>query len=238
MDPFPGDLPAVAGYFDLTPLGAGGFGRVYRARGGDREVAIKLASPGDGLAAERLLRETEALAGVGPPHVPALLGTGRLDDGTPYLVLELVTAPTLAACVVAGERLDARAIGIAVCDALAATHQCGVIHRDLKPGNVFWDGTCARLVDFGLARPADAGRMLTRPGELLGTPEYMAPEQCAGRTVDARADVYAVGIILYELVAGRPPFVGSAAEVQHAQRHRRPPRPSLAAPVTPALEAV
>src|SRR5262249_30052651 len=82
------------------------------------------------------------------------------------------------------------------------------------------------------------GPLLTRPGEVVGTPEYMAPEQCAGRDADARADVYAVGIILYELSVGRPPFAGSAAEVHHAHRHRRPTRTSLASRLAPALEAV
>src|SRR5215470_3300379 len=114
MDPFPGEPPEVPGYHDLRPLGAGGFGRVYRARrdGDDGvEIAIKLALPGDALAAERLLREAEALAAVGPPHVPALLGTGRLGDGTPYLVLELVAAPTLAARGMG--RREAVAVGVA-----------------------------------------------------------------------------------------------------------------------------
>ncbi len=230
------DEHVIVGVSELKLLGTGGFGRVYRARHGGAEVAVKIARDDRPFASERLAREAEALAAIGPPHVPGLVEHGRLEDGTAYVIMELVRAPTLAARLAAGERPDVATVGPALLRALDAAHARGIAHRDLKPGNVFWDGASARLCDFGLARAAaELSPSLTREGEIVGTPEYMSPEQCAGRSADERADVYAAGVMLYELLAGKRPFEGGAGEVQRAHLHRRPER---LVGVAPAVEQV
>jgi tetratricopeptide (TPR) repeat protein len=207
------------------------------------KVALKVARGDVPVAVAQLAREAEALCAAGPPAVPALLGEGRLHDGSPYLVLERVEARTLAdrLAEVPGPLPLAEAVAraLALLDALAALHAAGFAHCDLKPENVFVEDAPprARLFDLGLAEPIS--RDGAGAGTFAGTAEYMAPEQVEGRVgPDGRADLYAAGVVLFEMLAGRPPFFGPEGEVRQAQLDRRPPRPSELAPVPPAVEEV
>jgi len=241
--------PAVPGYAVEGTLGRGGFGRVLAARrlSDGAPVALKLALAGSEAARVQLAREAEVLSSVGLPAVVGLLGNGALSDGTPYLALERVELPTLA------ERLDALSgpmelsetleLTRALASTLATLHAAGWAHCDLKPENVFVarQPPAARLCDLGLARRLGGASSAEASGggAYAGTPEYMAPEQCEGRLrPDARCDVYAAGVILYEMLTGRPPFFGTAAEVQQAHANRRPAPLSELVPVTPAVEAL
>lgn len=230
-----GALPDLPGLRVTRVIGKGGFGTVYSAEPeeGGRPVAVKV-SRGDRLEAEgRALYELRALTDIGPPHVPAVLRSGRLPGGEVYVVMELVESPTLAERLARlGGPLEPRracAVVVALLHALEAIHRRGYVHRDLKPENTFVDDACERAIiaDFGLATRAaaeDGAPVLTLPGALLGTTEYMAPEQCEGRAgVDGRADVYAMGVILYEMLAGHPPFWGAAPIVHEGHVSRRPP---------------
>ncbi len=174
-----------------------------------------------------LAREGELMRAIGAPLVPALYEHARTDDGGAYLVMERLTGPSLAAELAdAGElpieRLFGRAGAIA--ETVATLHARGFVHRDLKPENIFFDGERARLIDLGLARRLVSGS--SEDDSIAGTAEYMSPEQCAGATADACADVYAFGVLLFEMATGRVPFFGARSEVQQAHLARRPARPS------------
>ncbi|WP_437944499.1 protein kinase [Sorangium sp. So ce281] len=236
----------VEGFRVERLLGQGGFARVYAAtREGDgRAVALKVARRQDD---GRIEREAAALARLAPPLVPALLGRGRSEELGPFLVLERLEGSSLARCLAdlpgtgAMPVEQASAIVRALSVALDAAHEAGLVHRDLKPENVWLrPGGEVALIDFGLAAQARAGGDaraplgpdLTQTGAILGTAAYMAPEQCLGAgAVDARADIYALGAMIFELLTGRPPFVGEAAEVRQAHVARRPAPPSSLAPL-------
>ena len=245
--PYVVPTPDLPGFRVIKTLGRGGFGAVFlaeRAPAGEH-VAIKVARADNASASEALLREAEALFTVGPPHVPAVYARGTLDDGAAYLVLEFVGAPVLA------DRLaelpgpmDIEEVGrhaLAVLAVVEAAHARELVHCDLKPENVFIDPAFgAKLFDFGLVRKVGthATRVeATKEEAPAGTPEYMSPEQCEGRTdIDARSDIYSLGAIFYEMLAGAPPFWGNTAEVQQSHRSRRPPALSRKRPMAPALE--
>ncbi len=240
----PAPVPTIVGYELLREIGAGGSGSVHEAiRSSDGvRLAIKVAAH-EAMASERLEREAEALATIGPPYVPAFFELGHASDGRRFLAMELVTAPTLGEIMGRGPTSLGRLaeIGPAILRAVAAAHAKGYTHRDLKPENIFIDGTRARLIDFGLVKRSDLAvdPGLTRAGELVGTAEYMAPEQCSvGTAIDHRADIYAIGVILYELLVGKPPFWGSSSDVQQGHRRMRPPRPSEHAAVPLAVEEI
>jgi len=193
-------------------IGSGGFGTVYAARDErlGRPVAVK-AIPGDGPAPERVQREARAVARLDHDAIVALFDAGE-EDGCRYLVSELVEGRTLAQLEVAGELSDRDAlrIGLALADALEHAHERGVIHRDVKPQNVIvpdapssWRGA-AKLTDFGVARLAGE-EALTLTGDVVGTLAYMAPEQAAGEPVDEPADLYSLGLVLYEALGGANP---------------------------------
>ncbi|WP_437938112.1 protein kinase domain-containing protein [Sorangium sp. So ce341] len=240
----PVSLPRFPGYWTRRTLGQGGFGFVFEAEpeGGGARVAIKLARADRRDAGQRLKAEIEALSAIGPPHVPAVHARGALDDGSPYAVIEHIAAPTLAARLAArpAPQLDEAArLALATLATLEAVHARGYVHCDLKPENILVDQAKATLIDFGIARVV--GRRYDAQDEDLavGTAEYMAPEQSAGwADLDARADIYAMGVILYELFAGRPPFWGPRAAVLEDHRSRRPPRLSSRAAVPRALAEV
>ena len=221
----------LAGYHVVDLVGAGGMGEVYRARDSKlgRDVAIKvlphaLASDADRLA--RLEREARMLAALNHPHIASIYGLEESDAG-PALVLEFVEGPTLADRLTTGPFLVAEALAIArqIADALDAAHEKGIVHRDLKPGNIKirGDGT-VKVLDFGLAKivSPESGKTVhqdlshsptmvmaaTEAGMILGTAAYMAPEQARGNPVDKRADVWAFGVVVYEMLTGRRPFEG------------------------------
>ncbi|WP_437660978.1 serine/threonine-protein kinase [Sorangium sp. So ce1182] len=238
-------LPHFPGYRTLGILGQGGFGIVFEAEpeGGGATVAVKLARAERLGAGGRLRREVEALLAVGTPHVPAVHAWGTLDDGSPYAVLERVAAPTLAARLAlrpAPRAEEAARLGLATLASLEGVHARGYVHCDLKPENIFVDGAGkATLIDLGIARVVGRRGGVQDDDLALGTAEYMAPEQSAGRAeLDARADIYAMGVILYELFAGRPPFWGPRAAVLEDHRSRRPPRLAARIAVPRAIEEV
>ncbi|MCA1650243.1 MAG: tetratricopeptide repeat protein, partial [Acidobacteria bacterium] len=199
----------------LDKLGSGGMGEVYLAEDTrlGRKVALKSPSASwlsDSNARERLQREARAAARLNHPRIAAVYDVLELA-GRPYIVMEYVEGETLAASLRRGPMLLERAValGLDLTDALAAAHAAGVIHRDLKPGNIILTGTGdLKVLDFGLAktlqREDDAN--LTHPGQVLGTPGYVAPEQLLGKPADVRCDVYSAGAILYEMLTGRAPF--------------------------------
>lgn len=221
-------------------IGSGSFGTVYRAHqlGLDRPVALKVPSyeiAADPVQAQRFAREARAAARIVHPGVVAIYAVGELDDGRPYLAMQLIDGEPLDRILAAGPLPALRALRIVrgVASALSETHAAGVIHRDLKPSNVMWrrdrnGDDRITLVDFGIAvcRPghADAAR-LTSHG-LIGTPHYMSPELAQGEAVDGRADLYALGCLLFELTTGSTPFDGSGVEVLLAHLGRPVPRPS------------
>ena len=239
--PLEAQLPDVPGYRIERVLGRGGFGVVFSAAdASDRRVALKVATPGDATAAAQLTREEAVLRAVGLPVAPAVLGSGNLP-GSPYVVLELLEPPTLAQRLreLAGpmQLAEFAARAVALCDAVGAVHSAGYLHLDLKPENVFLAPAAVRLVDFGLARPVRERQ--DRAGAFAGTAEYASPEQCEERAeLDVRADLYALGVLLFEMLTGRPPFTGDAQAVREAHIGVRPPRPSQLAPVTTALDDV
>src|SRR3954463_13161737 len=234
-------------------LAEGGMGAVYRATHVmlGKTVAIKLirsaivASPE---IVRRFQREARAATALNHPNIVSVYDLGQTPDGTLYIAMEYVDGPSLKALIQSGRPIPvARTIAILrqVASALATAHRHNIVHRDLKPQNIMLaaghDGSeVAKLVDFGIAKTFDESTQLTNTGSALGTPYYMSPEQIDGRNVDARADIYALGIILYEMLVGEVPFADqSTPAVLVKQLRERPVRPSLKnAAVPPALEAI
>jgi len=229
-------------YFIEAELGRGGMGTVYRAHDTllDRKAAVKLLAASD-LGSEgrdRLLREAQSAARLNHPNVVTVYDAGEEGD-LPYIVLELIEGESLHERP-PGNIDEILSVAMQLCAALEHAHTHGIIHRDLKPENVILaaNGT-AKLMDFGLARSRSATR-LTQEGALVGTVFYLAPEQALGRELDGRADLYALGVILYELVTGRLPFTGDdplAVISQHLHAAVVPPR-NFRPDLPPALEAI
>jgi serine/threonine protein kinase len=217
------------GYEILGMLGEGGVGRVYRARrvGAQLlEVALKIVEPPTPADAARFDREADAIARLRHPNIVRGVERGAVGSRR-FIALELVAGPTLGEVLADEGQLGLdRALAIArdVLAALAHAHARGVIHRDVKPDNVIVAARGAVLVDFGLAALRDAGP-LTAAGTCVGSPSYIAPERLLGHPHDARSDVYAVGVMLYEMLAGLRPFVGASAEEIMQLALARPPRP-------------
>ncbi|MBW3578246.1 MAG: protein kinase [Actinobacteria bacterium] len=242
----PGDLLADR-YELLEVLGQGGMGRVYRARDRvlDRDVAVKVMAPhlvGDPGAVQRFRDEARAAARLGHRNVVRIYDTGSSGAGE-YIVMELVDGPSLKDLLADAGRLPvqrAMATASAIASALAAAHEQGLVHRDVKPANVLWtsDGT-VKVTDFGIARiTGDDVDATVAAG--FGSVLYLSPEQATGERVDARADIYSLGCVLYEMLAGRPPFTADKPiGILHQHVHRQPDPPSAAVPEVPrALDAV
>lgn len=229
-------------------LGAGGMATVYLARDlrHDRPVAVKVLRPAlaAALGPERFLREIKIAAQLQHPNILPVHDSGEAE-GFLYYVMPYVEGESLRHKLAReGELPVAEAAKILreVVDALAYAHEHGVVHRDIKPDNVMLSGRHAMVMDFGVAKAVSeaTGTRLTGTGMALGTPTYMAPEQAAADPhVDHRADVYAVGVLAYEMLAGRPPFEGTA-EAIFSGHLARPPQPvtDYRASVPPALGAL
>jgi Tol biopolymer transport system component len=245
-----------------SPLGAGGMGEVYRARDTrlDRSVAIKILP--DHLshnpeAKQRFDREARAISSLNHPNICTLHDVGH-QDGTDFLVMELLEGETLADRLRKGPLPTDQVLKIAIeiCEGLERAHKSGVVHRDLKPGNVMLTKTGAKLMDFGLAKatpgasPASsltmtishpsADQPLTAQGTIVGTFQYMSPEQTEGKEADARSDIFALGCVLYEMATGKRAFTGkSQASIVAAILASEPPPISTVQPLSPpALEQV
>ena len=246
-----------------SPLGAGGMGEVYRARDTrlDRTVAIKILAAHLSSSPElkqRFEREARALSCLNHPNICHLYDIGS-QDGTDYLVMEFLEGDTLAQRLRKGALpLEELAkIGAEVADALQVAHHAGIVHRDLKPGNIMLTRSGAKLMDFGLAKPTavgvsgsafaplpsgvtmdatSAGSPLTTLGTILGTIEYMSPEQVAGKEADARSDIFALGSVLYEAATGKRAFEGKTQiSVASAILEKEPAPISAVKPRTPLL---
>ena len=245
-------------YQILAKLGEGGMGEVYRVRDPrlDRQVAIKVlhaARAGNAEAAARFEQEARATAALNHPHICAIYDVGHAEISSPdgtrsvsYLVMELLEGETLQQRLLRGPFDIATLIqhGIALADALDAAHRRGILHRDLKPGNIFLTSRGVKILDFGLAKAlgrSDATTRLVEPrtadGIIVGTPIYMSPEQLRAEEIDARSDVFSLGIVLYEMATGRRPFSGSSeATITAAILSSRPEPPHVWRPdVPPAL---
>ncbi len=220
-------------------IGAGGFASVWELGAGR---VLKVAHAGHDLARARIAREAEALATIGAPAVPRIHGSGVLDDGRAWIAMERVSGHTLAKLTTKGPLPYAEAIvlGVAALSALERVHAAGFVHRDIKPDNLVAGAGGVAIIDLGLARklPDDPDDP-TRANVQVGSLEYIAPEQIGdAAAVDARSDLYALGCVLYELIAGRPPFVGDAAALERAHSALRAPRLGALAQVPAALETV
>ncbi len=252
----------LAGRYRIKTLcGEGGMGRVYEAEHVEigRRVAVKVLHPAYSRTpevVERFRREARAASKAGHPNIVDVTDSGTTSDGSFFFVMEYVEGVELGLVIFKEGPLSAgRALHIAaqMCDALQAAHDAGIIHRDLKPENVLLiskEGApdFVKVLDFGIAKSAEmeetnkAGRRLTRPGVAMGTPEYMAPEQAAGKPADPRSDIYAVGSILYEMLTGNPPYDGdNVMEVLHKKANESPPplrslRPDLSPEVEQLVE--
>jgi eukaryotic-like serine/threonine-protein kinase len=208
-------------------IARGGAGAVFEAEHlyTSRTVAIKLLIAEQAEASEsrqRLLLEARALSVARHPGIVLGLDAGETEDGTPYLVMELLEGRTLEGILAVRRRVnvaDALNVGLQLCEALAVAHEHGIFHRDIKPSNIFISRNdegreVAKIFDFGIARVEQHDHKITQKGAVLGTPEYMAPEQLlASEQVDGRCDIYALGITLYEALAGTVPFEGNFGEV-------------------------
>jgi len=241
-------------YEILAPIGAGGMGEVYRARDTrlDRTVAIKVL-PGhlthDPQLRERFDREARAVSSLNHPNICVLHDIGE-EGGVGFLVMEYLDGESLAARLERGPLpvADALRYAIEIAGALDAAHRRGVVHRDLKPGNIVLTKTGAKLLDFGLAKVKAAAAAaehtvtmaMTTEGSIVGTFQYMSPEQLEGREADARSDIFAFGATLYEMLTGRRAFQGASHASLIAAIMRAEPAPisSVQALTPPALDRV
>ncbi|MCM3901303.1 MAG: serine/threonine protein kinase [Pyrinomonadaceae bacterium] len=235
------DVPQfIAGRFRIEcEIGRGGMGTVYRAThlGLERPVAVKIIKQefaSDRDVADRFLREARTMAKLRHRHAAMIFDAGHLPDGRHFIIMEFVEGTTLSEALVRDGRFSAeRAVKIAVqiCDVLEEAHQLGIIHRDLKPSNIMLNERGVCVLDFGVAKvlvtsaESTATHASTGSGQLVGTPRYMSPEQCLGQRVGARSDLYSLGVVLYEMLAGRPPFIDPLPSAVLVKQATAPPPP-------------
>jgi len=255
QDPLIGTI--LGKYKILAPLGQGGMARVYRAHQEnlDREVAVKVLPPwyaADRNFVARFNLEARLIARLSHPNIVTIHDFSE-QDGHLYIVMQLVDGGTLKHLLDTKrdsasrgnqnsqdgtgtmDMVEASHIFQQLASALAYAHEKGIIHRDIKPVNVLMDRTKRPILsDFGIAKALAGTNDLTRPGAGVGTPEYMSPEQCKGEHVDQRADIYALGIMLYETLTGRTPFIGdNYPAIAHSHIYEEPPDPHIFNPRLP-----
>ena len=246
-------------YEVLGPLGAGGMGEVYRAKDTrlDRNVAIKVLPmhlSADADAKARFDREARSISSLSHPNICHLYDVGH-QDGTDFLVMEFLEGETLASRILKGPLSTEQVlkIGGEICDGLQKAHKTGVVHRDLKPANIMLTKTGAKLMDFGLAKSTQAvappsssmtsplmsptpSGPLTQAGTIVGTFQYMSPEQVEGKEADARSDIFSLGAVFFEMATGKRAFEGkTTASVIAAILERDPPPVSSIQPNSPLM---
>src|SRR6267154_1354228 len=232
---------ALGQEFTVGPLlGQGGFAAVFRARDNalNRDVAVKVLdvelAPSPNVA-ERFLREAQTVARLEHPHIVPIYKVGRQQEIF-YIIMRYIDGPPLGQLLETQQKLslgDAARIARQVADALAYAHSHDIVHRDIKPDNILLDKSGHVLVtDFGIAKAAQAAQAktagsthLTSEGMIVGTPEYMSPEQASGDPLDGRSDIYSLGVVLYHMLAGSPPFEGTSSASILAQQITQPPEP-------------
>lgn len=234
-------------------LGEGGMGLVYKTRHVmlGKPLAMKVLRGDvsrDGEIITRFRQEAQSASAIGNEHIIDISDFGQLPDGSTYFVMEMLDGQELTKAIEREQPIPfARILHVAkqLCDALGAAHRIGVVHRDLKPDNVYLikrghDTSFVKVLDFGIAKVGGSTSKLTRAGQVFGTPHYMSPEQCEGSEVDQRTDVYAIGVILFEMVTGGVPFdADNLMGILSKHMHEAPPRPSTFRPDCPApFEAI
>jgi tRNA A-37 threonylcarbamoyl transferase component Bud32 len=235
------DIPQViANRFRVEcEIGRGGMGTVYRAThlGLDRPVAVKVLKKeiaADPEVAERFMREARTMAKLRHPRAAMIFDAGKLPDGRPFIVMEHVDGATLADVLARDGRFaPERAVRVAaeICDVLTEAHRLGIVHRDLKPSNIMLNERGVCVLDFGIAKvlanSADATKThaTTESGLIIGTPRYMSPEQCTGQSVGPASDLYSVGVLVYEMLAGSPPFTDQLQSAVLVKQATTPPPP-------------
>lgn len=233
-------------------IGDGGMGVVYRASHVilQKLFAIKVLRPElarDPEVVQRFVQEAKAASAIGHPNIVNINDFGQTEDGSVYLAMEFLVGQTLAQAMAAGPLLYPRALDlfVQISAALDATHAHDIVHRDLKPENVFLkregrDPDVVKVLDFGIAKVRNAAAKLTRTGMVFGTPHYMSPEQAAGQPVDHRSDIYSLGVIMYQTLAGQLPFIAESF-MEIVTKHMYEPPAALSAgthALPPALEAL
>jgi len=232
----------------VSLLGQGGMGEIYLAEQLDtegrplRQIALKMVSPqvsDDPDVSKRALQEMRIAASLRNAHWVQLFDVGRAEDGRHYFVMEIVRGVTLKEVLDRERSLTvSRTVAIAsqICEALSEAHDSAhIVHRDLKPSNIFIEQReghdFVKVGDFGIAKPLEENATsLTHTGQFVGTPRYMSPEQLSGNTVDGRADLYARGCLLYEMLVGHPPFTGELVTLVSQHLNREPPQLPTALP--------
>jgi len=251
------DVPQfVAGRFRIErEIGKGGMGTVYRAShlGLQRSVAVKIIKSefaGDPDVADRFMREARTMARLRHPRAAMIFDAGNLPDGRHFIIMEFIEGVTLADALAQEGRFSierAIAIALQICDVLEEAHQLGIIHRDLKPSNIMLNERGACVLDFGVAKvlassveSSTTQAISTGSGQIVGTPRYMSPEQCLGQRVGVRSDLYGLGVLLYEMLAGRPPFIDGLASVLLVKQATAlpPPLPRLRQDIPRSLSLV
>jgi serine/threonine protein kinase len=247
------DVPQfIAGRFRIEcEIGNGGMGTVYRAThlGLHRRVAVKIIKAehlNDSDVADRFMREARTMAKLRHPHAAIIFDAGSLPDGRHFIVMEYIEGITLSEALARDGRFSperAVEIAIQICDVLEEAHQLGIIHRDLKPANIMLNDRGICVLDFGVAKvlasstDSTASQASTGSGQIIGTPRYMSPEQCLGQKVGVRSDLYSLGVVLYEMLAGRPPFIDPVPSVVMVKQATEapPPLPRLRQDIPRAL---
>jgi serine/threonine-protein kinase len=240
IEPRPGD--SVGPYRITRTIGRGRMGVVFEGvKDGEQPVAIKVVTTElsqDEVFVRRFKREVAAAQKIQHPHVVPVLGAGD-EGGLPYLVQELIPGGSLHDRIAAAGRLDlATTVRLLTgpAEGIDALHASGLVHRDIKPANIMLDGDRAYVTDFGLAKDSQASN-LTRPGQALGSLDYMSPEQIRGEEVSAATDIYAIGCMIHECLTGTPPF-GGRPSMRVLFAHLQEPPPDLSearADITPAV---